>query len=186
MRKPRGKPRVIILLKMKFENILLGKDVEIDSSSSFNNVKIGDKVRIAKRCSIFGGPDNQLEIGSETYVGMNTILNGYNAQLKIGTNVSISQNVNIMVDSGPNASPELQKIFPLEIGPVTLGNHTWIGANVVIMPNVTLGKYCVVAANSYVNQSFPAYSIIGGSPAHLIRTISEEEKNKLFQNDKIS
>ena len=114
------------------------------------------------------------------------MLNGYKAKLKIGSHVSIAQNVYIMVDSGPNASPELQKIFPLEKGPVTLGNHTWIGAGVIIMPNVTLGEYCVVAANSYVNRSFPAYSIIGGSPAHLIRTISEEEKNKLFRNDKIS
>ena len=168
---------------MKFENILLGKNVEIDPSSSVNNVLVGDNVRIAKRCSIFGGPEYQLEIGYETYIGMNSIINGYKAKLKIGTNVSIAQNVNIMVDSGPNASTELQKIFPIEKGPVSVGDHTWIGASVIIMPNVILGEYCVVAANSYVNQSFPAYSIIGGSPAQLIRTISEEEKTKLFQND---
>lgn len=168
---------------MKFENIQLGKDVEIDPSSSINNVRIGDKVRIAKRCSIYGGPENQLEIGSETYVGMNTILNGYHAQLKIGTNVSIAQNVNIMVDSCPNASDPMQRIFPVEKGPVDIGDHTWIGASVIIMPNVTLGKYCVVAANSFVNKSFPAYSIIGGSPAKLIRSLTGDEKNKLSGHD---
>ena len=171
---------------MKIENIKLGKNVEIDPSSSVNNVKIGDKVRIAKRCSIFGGPENLLEIGRETYIGMNAVLNGYKAKLKIGSYVSIAQNVNIMVDSGPNASPELQKIFPIEKGSVGIGNHTWIGASVIIMPNVTLGEYCIVAANSYVNQSFPAYSIIGGSPAKLIRTLTEEEKMNLSQHDKIS
>ena len=48
---------------MKFENISLGKDVEIDPSSTVNNVKIGDNVRIAKSCSIFGGPENMREIG---------------------------------------------------------------------------------------------------------------------------
>jgi acetyltransferase-like isoleucine patch superfamily enzyme len=165
---------------MKFENIALGKDVEIDPSSSVNNVKIGDRVRIAKRCSIFGGPENQLEIGHDTYIGMNAIINGFKSKLRIGTNVSIAQNVNIMVDSGPNASPELQKIFPVEVGSVGIGNHSWIGASVIIMPNVTLGEYCIVAANSYVNQSFPAYSIIGGSPAKLIRTLTEVEKINLL------
>ena len=166
---------------MKFENIILSKDVDIDPSSSINNVWIGDRVRIAKRCSIFGGPENQLEIGSDAYIGMNTILNGYKAKLIIGANVSIAQNVNIMVDSGPNASIQFQKIFPIEIGAISIGDHTWIGVSAIIMPNVTLGKYCIVAANSYVNKSFPDYSIIGGTPARLIRNLTEEEKKEFSQ-----
>ena len=93
---------------MKYANIDLGTDVEIDPSSSINNVFIGDRVKIAKRCSIYGGPDNQLVLGSDSYVGMNSILNGFKAKLIIGKNVSIAQNVNIMVDSGPNASPAMQ------------------------------------------------------------------------------
>ena len=51
---------------MKYANINLGKDVEIEPSTTINNVIIGDNVRIAKRCSLFGSPDNLLEIGSET------------------------------------------------------------------------------------------------------------------------
>ena len=84
---------------MKTANINLGDGVEIDSSSSVNNVIIGDHVKIAKRCSIYGSPENLLEIGDNSYVGMNSILNGYAAKLKIGKHVSIAQNVNIMVDS---------------------------------------------------------------------------------------
>lgn len=165
---------------MKFANIYLGSEVEIDPSTSINNVRIGDHVKISKRCSIFGGPDNLLEIGKFTYVGMNSMLNGYAAKLIIGTNVSIAQGVNIMVDSGPNASEPMQKLFPIEKGEVTIGNHCWIGANAVIMPNVKLGEFCVVAANSYVNKSFPAFSIIGGSPARLIRTLTQEEQAKIL------
>ncbi|HPY68243.1 MAG TPA: DapH/DapD/GlmU-related protein, partial [Bacteroidales bacterium] len=142
---------------MKYANINLGKDVEIDPSSSVNNVTIGDNVRIAKRCSVFGSPDNQLEVGSDTYIGMNSLLNGFAAKLTIGSNVSIAQNVNIMVDSGPNASPAMQQVFPLEKKPVTVGNHVWIGTGSVIMPGVTLGDYCVVAANSFVNRSFDPF-----------------------------
>ena len=161
---------------MKFANIKLGLDVEIDPSSTINNVIIGDRVKIAKRCSIFGGTDNQLELGSDSYVGMNTILNGFRAKLIIEENVSIAQNVNIMVDSGPNASLSMQKIFPIEEGPVHIGSNCWLGANVIVMPNVSLGRYCIVAANSFVNKSFPEFSIIGGNPAKLIRHFTDEEK----------
>lgn len=166
---------------MKFANIYLGVDVEIDPSTNFNNVRIGDRVKIAKRCSIYGGPDNLLEIGNETYVGMNTIINGFNAKVKVGSNVSIAQNVNIMADSGPNASMVMQKIFPVEKGEVNIGDHSWIGASAVIMPDVTLGEFCIVAANSFVNKSFPSFSIIGGNPARLIRSFTEEEKEKILK-----
>lgn len=165
---------------MKFANISLGKDVEIDASSSVNNVSIGDQVKIAKRCSVYGSPDCILEIGRGSYIGMNSVLNGFAERLIIGSNVSIAQNVNIMVDSGPNASPAMQRVFPIEKGPVTVGNDCWIGASAIIMPNVSLGEFCIVAANSYVNTSFPEFSIIGGTPARLIRTFTEEEKTILL------
>lgn len=161
---------------MKTANINLGDGVEIDPSSSVNNVIISDNVKIAKRCSIYGSSENLLEIGENTYVGMNCILNGFAAKLKVGENVSIAQNVNIMVDSGPNASPAMQRVFPIEKGPVQIGNNCWVGTGAIIMPNVSLGEFCIVAANSYVNKSFPAFSIIGGIPARLIRTFTEKEK----------
>lgn len=164
---------------MKVENITIGKEVTIEPSSSINNVKIGDHVRIAKRCSIYGGPENLLEIGDNSYVGMNSVLNGFAAKLTIGKNVSISQFVNIMVDSGPNASPGMMNVFPIIKGSITIGHDSWIGSSAIIMPNVVLGEYCVVASNSFVNKSFPAYSIIGGTPAKLIRTFTEDEKAKM-------
>jgi acetyltransferase-like isoleucine patch superfamily enzyme len=48
------------------------------------------------------------------------------------------------------------------------------------MPGVSLGDYCEVAANSYVNRSFEAFTIIGGNPARIIRTFTEEEKLKIL------
>ena len=168
---------------MKFANITMGENVEIDPSTSFNNINIGDHVKIAKRCSLFGGPGTILTIGNHSYVGMNTIINGFAAQVTIGSNVSIAQNVNIMADSGPNASPDLQRLFPIQKAAVTIGNHCWIGASAIIMPAVNLGDCCIIAANSYVNKSFPSYSIIGGTPARLIRTLSETEINLLLNDD---
>jgi acetyltransferase-like isoleucine patch superfamily enzyme len=164
---------------MIFANIELGEGVQIDPSSSINNVNIGDNVKIAKRVSAFGSAEHRLIIGADSYVGMNCTLNGYAAQLTIGSHVSIAQNVNIMVDSGPNASVLMQQIFPLLKGDVTIGDHSWIGASAVIMPGVTLGKFCVVGTGSFVNKSFPDYSIIGGTPAKLIRKMTDEELSPL-------
>jgi acetyltransferase-like isoleucine patch superfamily enzyme len=164
---------------MIFSHIQLGQNVQIDPSTSVNNVIIGDNVKIAKLCSIFGVLEHPLIIGGDSYIGMLTILNGFACQLKIGNRVSIAQRVNIMTDSGPNASPALQQIFPIESKPVTISDDCWIGANCIILPGVTLGRFCVVAANSCVKSSFPPFTIIGGNPAKLIRTFTPEEITKL-------
>lgn len=166
---------------MIFSNIELGTGVEIDTSSSVNNISIGDNVKIAKRVSAFGNKDFPLQIGQGSYVGMNSVLNGYSARLSIGENVSIAQNVNIMTDSGPNASSKLQRIFPIEKREVTIGDHCWIGASAIIMPGVQLGKFCIVAAGSFVKGQFDDFSIIGGVPAKLIRKLNENEIKELLK-----
>lgn len=164
---------------MIIENVILGTNVSIDPTSSINNIVIGNNVKIAKRVTVFGQKELLLEIGNSTYIGPNTFINGYADKVKIGDNVSIAQNVNIMTDSGPNASQVMQKIFPIVKGPVIIEDHVWIGASTIIMPNVSIGRCSVVAANSFVNKTFPPYSVIGGTPAKLIRTLTIEEIEKL-------
>ncbi|ERM83981.1 hypothetical protein P872_01590 [Rhodonellum psychrophilum GCM71 = DSM 17998] len=160
-------------------NILLGENVYIEKSSSVNNVRIGDNTRIASSVNIFGSAKDLLEIGESCYIGPGCTLEGFNAKVQIGSNVSFAQNINLMSGSGPNGSKRLQNLFPLQKGEVTIGDHSWIGAGVIIMPHVTLGKFCIVAANSFVNKSFDDFSIIGGNPAKLIRTLTAEEIAKL-------
>lgn len=164
-------------------NIHLGKDVSIEKDASINNVRIGDGTKIASCVRVFGSPEHILEVGKGCYFGLNTIVEGYNAQVTIGDHVSFAQNVNLMSGSGPNASQKMQQLFPIEKGKVSIGKHSWIGASAVIMPNVSIGNYCIVAANSFVNQSFPDFSIIGGTPAKLIRTLTQTEIDKLNSND---
>jgi len=157
---------------MKTSNIHLGEDIFIDPTASINNVIIGNSVKIAKYCSIYGSENNLLEIGDETYIGMFSIVNGFAAKVIIGHNVSLAQNVNIMADSGPNASLLMQQHYPSIKKSVKIGDHSWIGANAIIMPGVELGEFCVVAANSFVNKSFPPGSVIGGNPAKLLKTLT--------------
>lgn len=156
-------------------NILLGENVFVEKSSSLNNVKIGSNTKIASNVNVFGSRENILEIGESCYIGPNCLVEGHNAKVKIGDYVSFAQNVNLMSGSGPNASVVLQRLFPIIRAEVFIGDHSWIGASAIIMPGVKIGKYCVVAANSFVNNSFEDYSILGGSPAKLIRFLNEDE-----------
>ncbi len=164
-------------------NISLGKNIKIEKDASINNVKIGDNSRLAGRVKIFGSEKNILEVGQGCYFALNCFIEGFNEKVIIGDYVSFAPNVHLISGSGPNASLKLQRVFPIVKGPVTIGDHSWISVNSTIMPNVTIGKYCVVAANSFVNDSFPDYSVIGGVPAKLIRSLTPEEIEKLHTND---
>jgi acetyltransferase-like isoleucine patch superfamily enzyme len=59
-----------------------------------------------------------------------------------------------------------------EGGKIRIGQGSWIGQGAVIhcdQGELTLGRNCVVAPNSLINRSFPAYSLIAGNPAHVVK-----------------
>lgn len=54
-------------------------------------------------------------------------------------------------------------------GPVVIGNNVWIGDKATILPGVTIGEGAVIAANAVVTKDVPAYSVVAGNPARIIR-----------------
>lgn len=61
-------------------------------------------------------------------------------------------------------------------GPIEVGDNCWFGANVSVMPGVTIGPGCVVAAGAVVTKDMPANSLIAGVPGRIIREINQEEE----------
>lgn len=60
--------------------------------------------------------------------------------------------------------------------PVTVGDNCWFGANVSVMPGVTIGNGCVIAAGSVVTKDIPDNSLAAGVPAKVIRVIDQDEE----------
>ncbi len=117
-----------------------------------------------------------LEICDNAYIGhrVHIIACG---KMKIGKNVMIADGVYISDNlhgfediSLPVARQPLK-----HPGPVTIEDEAWIGENVSILPNVTIGRHSVVGANSVVTKDIPEYSVAVGIPAKVIKRYN---KNK--------
>jgi len=58
--------------------------------------------------------------------------------------------------------------FPYK-GDTVLENDVWLGYDVLVMPGVRIGDGAIVAARSVVVSDLPAYSVVGGNPANVLR-----------------
>ena len=59
-----------------------------------------------------------------------------------------------------------------ELGdPIDIGEDCWFGGNVVVLPGVTIGRGATVGAGSVVTKDVPAFHVVAGNPARIIRKI---------------
>lgn len=81
--------------------------------------------------------------------------------LEIGDNVSISPEVTVLTASHGVNDPE----FRVQVRPVVIEDHVWIGTRAMILPGVTLGRGSVVAAGSIVTRDVEPLAMVAGVPA---------------------
>jgi acetyltransferase-like isoleucine patch superfamily enzyme len=160
---------------MIVSNLSFGENVSIHPSTSVNNVHFGNNVKVAKGCTIHGGAQHVVKIGSGAILAMYLTVEGTLADIELGDQVSIGQHSVIVSDWGLAPGSAVNKLFAQASAPIKIGDHSWIGSGCVIAPGVTIGKFSVVASNSYVDADVPDYSIYGGNPARFIRAIDPKE-----------
>ena len=65
--------------------------------------------------------------------------------------------------------------------PIKIGNTCWIGANVIVLPGVTIGDNSVIGAGSVVTKDIPANVVAAGNPCHVLRKIDERDDTYYFK-----
>lgn len=143
------------------------------------NVFVGDDTTIlaASRIQLYpvDGKMPRIVFGDRCYVGYhNTFLAA--ADIVIGDEVLMASNILISSEnhSTDPESPIPYMNQPLRAAPVRIGDGTWLGERVMVMPGVTVGKRCVIGGGSIVTKDVPDYSIAVGSPARVVKTYDFE------------
>lgn len=132
----------------------------------FNPFEVGAKAIIEDYVTINNGMGGVF-IGDRALVGISSVLIG---PVRLGKDVIIAQHV---VFSGLNH--EYQDITipindqPCATADIIVEDEVWIGANAVITAGVRIGKHAVVAAGSVVTKDVPAYAVVGGNPARVLK-----------------
>ncbi len=125
-----------------------------------------------------------VKIGKHVFLGGGNILDRVAPQLiTIEDYVSLAGGVYILTHSNPTTP--LREILGEEshvIKPVKICRGAWIAINVVILPGVTIGENSIVAAGSVVRKDVPPFTIVGGSPAKVLKNIRPIEINNENNN----
>jgi acetyltransferase-like isoleucine patch superfamily enzyme len=126
------------------------------------------------RIRVFGLKLCGFELGKDIYIGeeliIASIISEKTCSLKIEDRVAIGPRVTLLLSSDANYSKLMDKINPIK-GSIKLESDCWLGAGVIIMPNVTIGSGSIVGAGAVVTKNVPANSIAIGVPARIIKKI---------------
>jgi acetyltransferase-like isoleucine patch superfamily enzyme len=108
-------------------------------------------------------------IGDHTRIGLHNTIIG---PVEIGSHVNLAQGITVTA-LNHNFSDANKQIDEqgVSTSPVTIEDDVWIGANAVILPGVTIGEHCVVAAGAVVTKDVPPHSLVAGVPAKVIKKI---------------
>lgn len=99
----------------------------------------------------------------------------------IGENTAVAYNVTILTSADPNSHyNKLASIYPPFKKEVRIGKNCWLGANTLVLPGVTIGDFCVVAAGSVVTKDVPSGVLVAGNPATIKKhlPIPEDDDTK--------
>lgn len=138
-----------------------------------NKVSIGKfKLKYVSTISIIMSSfNNKLIIEDSMYIGLcQFVLKGKNSVIHIGKNSLFSENINIWnTDHHPIYDLETNKRINDEQN-IMIGDHVWLGKDVVILKNSIIPSGCVVGMRSLVNKAFPKENcIIAGTPAKVVK-----------------
>ena len=134
----------------------------------YRKFSIGDYSVVESFACINNAVGNVI-IGNHTRIGLHNTIIG---PVEIGNHVNLAQGITVTA-LNHNFDDTERRIDEQGVSttPVTIEDDVWIGANAVILPGVTIGNHCVVAAGAVVTKNVPPHSLVAGVPAKVIKKI---------------
>lgn len=164
-------------LKLVIYYMIISKLPNSRYSNFFRKIRnwyMSDILKVIKKHSdnyfeenVYIGDGKQIFIGKHCHINENVFIQGAN----IGNFVLIAPNVSILNSTHKYENINEPMIIQGEernLNP-TIEDDVWIGRNVVILPNVKIGKGSIIGAGAVVTKNIEPYSIVGGVPAKLIK-----------------
>ena len=163
----------------------------------FNQLRKSIKLNVFCRQWVKCNPDNDtipmnifpkevVTVGKFSYGELNIITFNNKTKLKIGNFVSIASNVSFLLDVEHRTDTISTYPFKAKMlntcvsegyskGDIIVEDDVWIGYGATIMSGVHICQGAVIAAGAVVTKDVPAYAIVGGVPAKLIKYRFDEE-----------
>ena len=140
----------------------------------WNKFKLGAYSTIEDFSAINNGVGSVI-IGDRTKIGLSNTIIG---PVSIGNDIRLAQNITLSGLNHNYTDVDLPiHVQGVSTAPIVIEDETWIGANVVILAGITIGKHCIVAAGSVVTKNVPSYSVAVGNPARVVKKYNPETKN---------
>lgn len=166
-----------------------GIRIRLDNPIDRKYLVIGDDCIISGKY-IFESKEGEITIGNHTYIGGSTFIS--RSKIEIGDNVTIAWGCTIYdhnshsldyIERRKDIDDQLNDIrsgqnfitnknwASVKSAPIKICNDAWIGMNVIILKGVTIGEGAVVGAGSVVTKDVPAWTVVAGNPAKIIKQL---------------
>lgn len=156
-------------------DLIIGKNVVFRSNIEIrlhgkSQIVIEDNVRIDRGVRILSANKSQILLGEGCRLGLYSVLNGGDS-ITIGKKSLVSGFVYLQTSmhSYTNKNEHVQD-QGYSHSPVELGDDSWLGTHVVILPGVTIGEGSVVGSNAVVTKTIQPYQVVAGIPAKSLKS----------------
>lgn len=161
-------------LGMKMTELLFKLNHTMPMSAEYNAVlkelfgdHIGTGTYIA--APLNGAALDKVKIGNNVFINSN-LLAMARGGITIEDDVQIAGNVSLLTN---NHDPYDRMILPCK--PILIKKGAWIGANVVVLRGISIGKHAIVGAGSVVTKDVPDYAVVVGNPAKGVKMLDPEK-----------
>ena len=167
----RGRPEIIATTPGGFPvyAVFYGEFTEAPPQTNwYRRFRLGD-YSVVESFACINNAVGDVSIGDHTRIGLHNTIIG---PVVIGSHVNLAQGITITalnhIFSDPQKRIDEQGVSTDQ---VIIEDDTWIGANAVILPGVTIGRHSVIAAGAVVTKDIPPHSLAAGIPAKIIKQI---------------